>query len=77
MEFSLRPDAYPDIFHPRLELIFPEGWRPDRVRYSPSRGTNLDIFRPILESLVFLETGGDRVGFSRSHGASLGIFVHT
>ena len=52
--FPPGPAAYPNIFHPRLELLtFPEGWRPARVRFSPSRGTNSDIFRPILESLAF------------------------
>ena len=63
VDFSRVQAAYPcEIFtQPRRQTFptapgvvdFSRNWRPARVRFSPSRGTNPDIFLPLLESLAF------------------------
>ena len=53
-EIFTQPPAPVQTFPTAPGIVeFPEGWRPARVRFPPSRGTNPDIFRPLLESLAF------------------------
>ena len=53
---------------------FPRNWRPARVRFPPSRGTNPDIFCPLLESLAFPYEKWSPCGLFTKPGAKLGIF---
>ena len=71
-------------FHPRRlskhcptapgVVDFSRNWRPARVRFPPSRGTNPDIFCPLLESLAFPYEKWSPCGFFTKPGAKLGIF---
>ena len=76
-EMFTQPQRLSKHFQPRLGLLtFPEGWRPARVRFSASRGTNPDIFRPLLESLAFPRERWPPCGIFTKPWRQAGHFLH-